>query len=182
MPRTDSEAHLVSQAEEGKTSAFSELVLRHRQHLVNLVYQMCGDASSAEEAAQEAFIHAWQNLPSYQPHSPLRNWLARIAANRALDRLHRDQHWPSLDNLSLAATDPSPEDIAQERETAATIQRAVLDLPPASRAVLILREYAQLSYQEIAHTLDIPEGTVMSRLSYARNSLRQSLSYLLEDL
>ena len=83
---------------------------------------------------------------------------------------------------ALATLDEEPETRVEREEQAGRVRQAVLSLPPASRAVLVLREYEGLSYQEIADTLDIPIGTVMSRLNYARGRLREALAPWLEEL
>lgn len=156
--------------------AYGELVQRYRQQVVAVVYRMCGDVYLAEEAAQEAFIRAWQHLESYDMQRPFRNWLYRIAINAALDALRRQPPVSALEGQPLAAPAGDPENILEHRERAEAVRQAVLALPPASRAVLVLREYQGLAYQEIADTLHIPVGTVMSRLNYARQALRQSLA------
>jgi RNA polymerase sigma-70 factor (ECF subfamily) len=137
---------------------------------------MCGDVNLAEDAAQEAFIRAWQHLPNYRPRAPFRSWLYRIATNAALDALRRERETVDVDGLSLVSPDEGPEAVVEEEERGEEVRRAVLALPPSSRAVLVLREYERLSYREIAETLGIPMGTVMSRLNYARKRLRESLS------
>jgi len=175
---------------------------------------MCGDANLAEDAAQEAFIRAWQHLPNYEPRfsfnpsatlrtggltatSPatstrggtrggrtgsFRNWVYRIAINGARDLLRRERETVDIDALSLATSDEGPEATVERGERGERVRQEVLALPPASRAVLVLREYEGLSYREIADTLGIPIGTVMSRLNYARNLLRKSLASCLEVL
>lgn len=147
-----------------------------------MVYRMCGDASLAEDAAQEAFIRAWKHLPNYQPRSPFRNWVYRIANNAALDVLRRRRETVDVDEIPIASSSAGPEALLEKEERAARVRQAVLELPEASRAVLVLREYEGLSYKEIADVLGIPIGTVMSRLNYARNQLRKSLAPCLEDL
>jgi RNA polymerase sigma-70 factor (ECF subfamily) len=181
-PSAETELELITQAQQGDRQAFGELVRRHREGVVNVVYRMCGDANLAEDAAQEAFIRAWQHLPGYRPQSPFRNWVYRIATNVALDMLRRERETVDIDALSLAASDEGPEATVEGRERGEQVRQAVLALPPASRAVLVLREYEGLSYREIADMLGIPIGTVMSRLSYARNRLRESLTPYLEVL
>ena len=138
---------------------------------------MCGDVELAEDAAQDAFIQAWLNLSSFHPGTSLRNWLYRIAVNAALDVLRREPKTPFADVESLSMADPlaGPEAIFLKKERAAIVQQAILSLAETSRAVLVLREYCGLSYQEIASTLDIPLGTVMSRLNYARDRLKELL-------
>ena len=175
------ELGLIEQAQRGDRRAFGELVRRHREGTINVVYRMCGDAAVAEEAAQEAFIRAWTNLPKYKPRSPFRNWLYRIATNAATDALRRRKETVDLDSVDVANTDRGPEALAEAHELGERVKQAVLDLPPASRAVIVLREYEDLSYKEIADTLGIPIGTVMSRLNYARGLLRQTLTPYMEE-
>jgi RNA polymerase sigma-70 factor (ECF subfamily) len=138
---------------------------------------MCGDVQLAEDAAQETFLRAWQNLPSYRPQTPLRSWLYRIAVNAGTDMLRREKRIlpDDIEDLGLPDGRPSPESLVSHRERTIMVQEAILSLPEASRAVLVLREYEGMSYQEISSTLDIPVGTVMSRLNYARKTLRAKL-------
>jgi len=182
QPAAETELELITQAQQGDRRAFGELVRCHREGVVNVVYRLCGDANLAEDAAQEAFIRAWQHLPGYRPRSPFRNWVYRIATNVALDSLRRERETVDIDALSLVTPDAGPEATLEGKERGERVRQAVLALPSASRAVLVLREYEGLSYQEIADTLDIPMGTVMSRLNYARNRLRESLAPYLEVL
>ncbi len=147
-----------------------------------MVYRMCGDANLAEDAAQEAFIRAWQHLPNYRPRSPFRNWLYRIATNAARDALRRERETVDVDQVPLVALDAGPEETVERTERGERVRQAVLALPTASRTVLVLREYEGLSYREIADTLSIPIGTVMSRLNYARKQLRELLAPYMEAL
>lgn len=176
----ETELEWIAQAQAGDRQAFAELVYRYRAGVINVVYRMCGDADLAEDAAQEAFIRAWQHLPRYQPRSPFRNWLYRIATNSALDVLRREWDTADIEAVPLAASRSNPEVAVERNERAEQVRQAVLGLSPASRAVLTLREYEGLSYKEIADTLDIPLGTVMSRLNYARATLREMLRVYLE--
>jgi RNA polymerase sigma-70 factor, ECF subfamily len=174
---TVSETELVHRAKNGERNAFSELVCIHAQGVMNVVYRMCGDAQIAEDAAQETFIQAWLHLASYRPRTSLRNWLYRIAVNAATDMLRKEKRiLPNpLEDLPLKDPQLGPEALFSQEERTALVQKAVLSLPDACRAVLVLREYEGLSYQGIADTLNIPMGTVMSRLSYARKLLREKL-------
>lgn len=171
------EAELVTRAQNGDRNAFSELVRIHAQGVLNVIYRMCGDMQIAEDAAQETFIQAWLRLSSFRPRTSLRNWLYRIAVNTAIDMLRKEKRIlpNAVEDLSLTDSGPSPEALAANSERTEMVQQAVLALPEASRAVLVLREYEGLSYQEIADALDIPVGTVMSRLNYARKLLREKL-------
>lgn len=172
-----SETELVNRAQNGDRNAFSELVRNHAQGVLNVIYRMCGDAHIAEDAAQETFIRAWLHLSTYRPQTSLRNWLYRIAVNAATDLLRKEKHIlpNSLEDLQLTDGQPGPESLTSQKERIVLVQKAVLALPEASRAVLVLREYEGLSYQEISSTLEIPIGTVMSRLNYARKLLKEKL-------
>jgi RNA polymerase sigma-70 factor (ECF subfamily) len=171
------ETELVFRAKNGERDAFSDLVCLHAQGVRNVIYRMCGNAHIAEDAAQETFIQAWLHLPSFRPQTSLRNWLYRIAVNAAMDMLRKEKRIlpGALEDLNLSDPQPGPEVVAFQEERTALIQKAILSLPEACRAVLVLREYEGFSYQEIAEALEIPMGTVMSRLNYARKLLREKL-------
>lgn len=171
------ETSLIEQAQNGDRSAYGELVRCHYTGVVNVVYRLCGDTGLAEDMAQEAFLKAWNNLSSFRLGSSLRNWLYRIAVNATLDVLRRrSEETLEEERMEMQADQtPGPEAAVIAREQTAFLQQAMKSLPEAARSVLVLREYGELSYQEIAAVLDIPVGTVMSRLNYARNRLRELL-------
>ncbi len=171
---------LIEQAQKGDREAFSELVCRHREGMINVVYRMCGDPGLAEDSAQVAFIRAWEHLPSFVLRTTFKSWLYRIAVNAAIDSLRHDRPSLALDDLQLASSDEKAETVYERQERVRQVRKAVLSLPEACRAVLILREYEELSYQEIAETLEIPIGTVMSRLAYARKLLLERINLMLE--
>lgn len=179
------ELDLIAAAQRGNALAYGELVCRHRDGVVRVVCRMCGDPELAEEAAQEAFLRAWQRLESYKPQHPFRAWVYRIAINAALDVLRAEKPTTGLETveergLPAQGMGANPEKAVEQRQRAERVQQAIDGLTPASRSVLVLREYGGLSYTEIADTLSIPIGTVMSRLNSARGQLRQSLAGLLE--
>lgn len=171
------ETELVTRARHGDRNAFSELVRIHAQGVMNVIYRFCGDMQVAEDATQETFIQAWLHLSSYRPQTKFRNWLYRIAVNAATDMLRKEKRIlpKALEDLPLSDPGPGPEALFTEQERATLVQRAILSLPEASRAVLVLREYEGMSYHEIAEALDIPVGTVMSRLNYGRKLLKDKL-------
>lgn len=177
MPAASHEEILVTRAQQGDRGAFGELVGIHYTGVIQVVYHLCGNAQVAQDAAQETFLRAWQRLPAYRHQGTLRSWLYRIAVNAALDMLRRESKLVAehVDDLPLADENPGPEAALVAGERAALVQQAINALPSASRTVLVLREYQGMSYQEIATTLDIPVGTVMSRLNYARSQLRARL-------
>ena len=176
IPGTDSEAALIERAQQGDRSAYGELVRSHYPGVIQVIYRMCGDAELAQDAAQDAFLRAWQSLARFRPGSSYRNWLYRIAVNAALDSLRRQRRTIDADLESLPIADPQngPEDELLQRERTTLVRKAILSLSEASRAALVLREYGGLSYAEIALALDIPLGTVMSRLSFARKQLKEA--------
>ncbi len=171
------ETELVTRAQSGDRNAFNELVRTHAQGVMNVVYRMCGDAQIAEDAAQETFIQAWIHLTSYRPGTSLRSWLYRIAVNAATDMLRKEKRIlpNALEDLPLQDPQLGPEALFSQAERTALVQKAILSLPEASRVVLVMREYEGMSYHEIAESLRIPLGTVMSRLNYARKTLRDKL-------
>jgi RNA polymerase sigma-70 factor (ECF subfamily) len=169
------EARLIRDSVAGDESAFAELVRRHRSFVLALVYRLCGDASQADDIAQDTFLRAWQALPRFRGQAALRTWLYRIASNVAIEQMRHAKPTVDIESVPLAAPD-APEDCALRTEQCRAVRDAVLQLPLHSRLVLILREYEGLSYKEIASTLDIPIGTVMSRLSYARQRLQRDLA------
>lgn len=177
MPAASHEEMLVTRAQLGDRGAFGELVCMHSTGVIQVVYHLCGNAQVAEDAAQETFLRAWQHLAEYRSQGTMRSWLYRIAINAALDMLRREAKLSpeDLDDLQLPDSKPGPEAALITSERTILVRQAVNSLPPACRVVLVLREYERLSYQEIAAALDIPMGTVMSRLNYARSQLRARL-------
>ena len=181
---TEDETALIEQAQHGDRNAFGELACRYYPGVVRVVYRLCGDTGLAEDMAQEAFLRGWINLPAFRPQSSLRNWLYRIAVNATLDVLRRKSEDTLEDEAVQMYPDQAagPETILMEKERVALLQQAMRALPEAARSVLVLREYGDMSYQEIASVLDVPIGTVMSRLNYARNRLRELLDGKLAQL
>jgi RNA polymerase sigma-70 factor (ECF subfamily) len=174
-----SEDRLIELARSGDREAYGALVNRHYAGIIQVVYRMCGERQIAEDAAQEAFIRAWLKLATFRPEASFRNWLYQIALHAALDVLRRAKSQVTLDaEEPTLLADPAlgPEAVVLARERAERVQTAIQSLPEAARAVLVLREYSGLSYQEISDVLDIPTGTVMSRLNYAREKLRKILT------
>jgi len=177
------ETDLLTQAQQGDRAAFGELVCRYHSRVINIVYRLCADASLAEDAAQVAFLNAWQRLAQFRPtaaQGSFRNWLYRIAVNAALDILRREKVQVNIEQMPLAAPGAGLDASLEQQELIRQVRQAIIALPEASRVVLVLKEYEGLSYREIAETLEIPLGTVMSRLNYARNQLAMRLRSVME--
>ena len=171
------ETDLIQQAQAGDTWAFGELVRHHYGPVVNVAYRICGERTLAEDMAQETFLRAWTNLNSFRLTGSMKNWLYRIAVNVTLDTLRRKSEMSMDDEVVQMIQDPMPDPEISliQKERAENLQDMLRALPLATRNVLVLREYGELSYHEIAAILDIPIGTVMSRLNYARTRLRDLL-------
>ena len=178
------EQQWIDDARRGDQEAFEQLVRRYEKRVFALTSRMCRNPADAEEAAQEAFLSAWQGLAFFRGDSSFSTWLYRLASNACVDLLrresrHRTAAGLSLDDeeLNLDVPDParSPQDEAERRELREKIERGLASLSPEHREVLVLREIHQLSYDEIAETLDLDVGTVKSRISRGRKQLRKIL-------
>lgn len=175
--------HQLQAAQKGDMSAFGELVERYHRLVVHVAYRICSDADLADDVAQDTFLQAWQRLAEFQPqrNTSLQAWLCRIAHNRTVDILRQSRPQAELGSW-LPARTPLPDTLAEQNETAIEIQAAIMLLPEKSRTALILREYEDLSYAEIAEVLEIPIGTVMSRLYNARKRLVEELTPLMLEI
>lgn len=174
------ERMLLAAAQAGDTAAFKSIVDRYHSTVVGLAYGLIGDPAAAEDVAQETFVRAWRHLPRFEPRrrGSLKAWLCRIAHNRAMDLARRARPVELPEQLSDPG--PSPFESASSNETGRLVREAVLRLPGHCRGALVLREYQGLTYREIADVLDIPIGTVMSRLHDARRRLAADLAPLME--
>jgi RNA polymerase sigma-70 factor (ECF subfamily) len=174
----------IDAARQGDQEAFGRLVRRYEKRVLALTLRMCKNPADGEEAAQEAFLAAWQGLRFFRGESSFSTWLYRLASNACVDLLRRESRHkaaagPSLNdedfNLDLADDTPSPHALAERAELRDQIEAGLSTLPPDYRQVLVLREMHQLSYDEIAQTLDLDLGTVKSRISRGRKQLRKFL-------
>lgn len=171
----DHEQDWIARAQAGDKAAYGQLVQRYQRLVVSVAYHHGLDLVEAEDAAQETFVKAWLALPRYRESiGSLRAWLCRIAINTAQDAHRRERPVQELDE-QIMDSDNNPVEQAETKATATAVRHALDQLPTASRAALVLREYEGLSYAEIAAALGIPLGTVMSRLSFARTRLRELL-------
>ena len=175
------DTELVLQARSGVAEAREELARRYRQPAYLLGLQLTGNREDALDVAQEALLRFFATLERFQAERPVRPYLLRIVRNLAMDlwRRRRTRRAESLDAGELprqiADTRPGPEEASRRAELRRRVWRGVSQLAPAKREILVLRDYHDLAYAEIAQVLGIPIGTVMSRLHAARKALRELL-------
>ena len=177
------DAVLVRKAQQGDMDAFESLVRKYQQRVYALCRRLTGAHQSADDLAQETFIKAYFALERFDTAWPLYPWLRKIALNAGLNYLKVRGRERSLEDGSLgdrrtptAARDDDPEERLEQAEFQARLDWAVESLPPDQKSVFVLRFHENLSYEEISRTLDLPIGTVMSRLNRARQKLKDLLA------
>lgn len=187
-PGADPDAELVSRWRAGDAGAFEILVRRHEQRVFRVLLRMLGTREEAEDVAQETFLSLHRHGHRFRGESRFSTFLYRVAVNAALNRKR------SLSRTRARAEDVAqrhavgqelpwqprdPEDAAAGAETQLAVQRALMELPAALRTSVVLYDLEGLSYSEIARILELPEGTVKSRIHRARQGLRELLQRLL---
>jgi RNA polymerase sigma-70 factor (ECF subfamily) len=181
-----SDWELVQKCQAGEMDAFQELVSRYHQKIYVVLAGLLRNREDALEVAQEAFFRAYRKIKSFQGGSSFYTWLYRIAVNMAIDSQRRQKRNPldfreTMDGLfeeqNEVARDPFSD--VHDRELREKLLSAINDLTPEHRAVIILRAVEGLSYKDIGEILGCSEGTVMSRLHYARKRLQEKLSAFL---
>ena len=175
---------LVERALAGDGDAFGEVVRRWERKIYALAYGITGSVEEARDATQETFIAAYRNLARFRGEAQVSSWLHRIAVNQCITRQRRAK---VRGETSLEAeeedggaqfaslTDASPAEWAEDKERSEAVRRAVNSLPPELRSVVVMKEFEDLTFQEIADTLGVPLSTVKSRLYTALKQLRMRL-------
>ncbi len=166
----------VMRARRGDESAFSQLVEAYQRPVFNLCYRMLGDAVEAEDAAQETFIRAYTRLASYDPNRKFSSWMLAIASHYCIDRLRQRRMglvaWDELPPGNwLSDAQAKPEEVVLDREVQRQVRDLLNSLPPDYRAVVALRYWHELSYEEIADTLHTTVPAIKSRLFRARQMM-----------
>jgi RNA polymerase sigma-70 factor, ECF subfamily len=177
------DALLVRKAQQGDMDAFESLVRRYQHRVYALCRRLTGAHQSADDLAQETFVKAYFALGRFDVQWPFYPWLRRIAVNAGLNYLKARRRERPLEEGSLggrrapaAARGDDPEERLERAEFRARLDHAVESLPADQRGVFVLRFHESMSYEEISRTLDLPLGTVMSRLNRARQKLKELLA------
>lgn len=176
---------LIAECLAGRTPAFGELIRRHQDRLFNAVLRVVDNNEDAADVVQEAFLNAYQSLNSFKGDSEFFTWLYRIAFNAAISLRRKRKAIVSIDGLpedkSVDPVDPSeysqPGTALERLEEDAQLASALRRLSPEHRAILVLKDLEGQKYEDIAAVLDVPIGTVRSRLHRARMELRELLEH-----
>lgn len=175
------DAECVRRVQEGDTDSFEILVRRHEKAVFNLIYRLLGNYDDAAEIAQEVFLSAFKSIHQFRGEANFSTWLYRIGLNHASTRRKslqssQQRHIP-LDGTEViadAAVDPVKN--VEHKEIQQRVQQALNNLDPEDARIILLRDLQDVPYEDVAEILDIPVGTVKSRLHRARQALKISLA------
>jgi RNA polymerase sigma-70 factor (ECF subfamily) len=187
------EAELVNKSRLGDTRAFDQLITIHRNRVYMIANHILRNNEEALDVSQETFLRAWKNLSRFDGSASLGGWLSRIATNASIDLIRRRQAHPQTEfeavpmaidaaSRTTPSRPPKPGESLDRSHMRERFQMALGTLSDEHRAVIVLKEVEDLSYQEIADTVGCSIGTVMSRLFYARKKLQNELRDLYEEL
>ncbi|WP_188456742.1 RNA polymerase sigma factor SigW [Virgibacillus oceani] len=179
----------IKQVKKGDQAAFEDVVAFYQNKIYQHCYRMLGNVHEAEDIAQEAFVRAYVNIHSYDDKRKFSTWLYRIATNLTIDRIRKrkpDYYLDAeikgadgLDMYSQLETDsPLPEEEVESLELKSYIHHEISELPPKYRTIIILRYLEDFSLKEISDILDIPLGTVKTRIHRGREALRKKLRHV----
>lgn len=183
---------LAQQSLEGNQQAFELLVKRYSGPLFNFIFRFLGDYDAASDILQQVMVQLYISLPKLRTGEPLKAWLFQVARNRCLDELRRKHaiHFSELeksvdDDEQLALADmpdisPLPEEVAERHDLQQILLKAIQELPPKFRAVVLLRYASQLSYAEIGRVLNMPEATAKTYFQRVKPLLRNALASQLQ--
>jgi len=186
------ERSLIERCKRGDLGAFNDLVRRYEKQVYNFAYRLTNNYDDANDVAQEAFLRAFNAIGSFRGDASFSTWLFRITTNVFLDDRKKARAHPQtsldeymeLDESSVARqvedTAPGPQALTEEAERTKILGDAITSLPDYQRAMVVLYHTQQKSYEEIAEMMDLPIGTVKSRLNRARLALKEKLSPLRE--
>lgn len=191
--RTEEDAEdvrLMGLVSAGDAVAFEQLVERHQRLVIGTVGRMLGNNSDAEDIAQQVFVRVWKSAKRYVPRAKFTTWLLKITRNLVFNELRRRSRHPQIPLQAESEEEErpirdehavAPDASLLEQELQKAIDAAIANLPETQRLAVILRRYEELSYEEIAETLDQSVSAVKSLLFRARTELRESLSRYLSS-
>ncbi len=179
----------ITQVLKGDQDAYAEVVEIYKDKIFQICYRMLGNRHEAEDIAQEAFLRAYVNINSFNINLKFSSWLYRIATNLCIDRIRKkkpdyylDAEVAGTDGLTMYSQIPAetrlPEEDVESLELRETIQKEISKLPEKYRTVIVLKYIEELSLNEISEILDIPLGTVKTRIHRGREALRKQLRYV----
>lgn len=192
-PRTGSDDHddaLVRRVQQGDKEAYNLLVIRYQHRVIELAYRYAGNQADARDIAQEALVRAYRGIAAFRGESSFYTWLYRIVVNTARNYLEINRRFRgslSLDAQELSGQDDgqmlifsdTPDQLLETDELQAVIMKAMAELPADQRQAITLREIEGMSYEDIARTMNIPLGTVRSRIFRARRYIEEQMRELL---
>lgn len=194
---TDEDIEFVLACQKGDTEAFEVLVERHQKKMLNIAYRMMGDYNEACDVTQETFLAAYKSIKKFKAEARFSTWLYRIVINYSKNRLKQLRNIGQREGVSIddsgeikiegalcqsPANDTNPCSQMEHRERETQVQKCITSLDEEYREVLVLRDIQGFSYEEIRDILKIPDGTVKSILSRARNALKDCLVKVIGDL
>jgi RNA polymerase sigma-70 factor (ECF subfamily) len=190
-----SEVDLVKRCQAGNSEAFDELVTRYRTRVFGMIYNMVHSEQDAWDLAQDSFVKAWKSMGRFRGQSSFYTWIYRIVMNVTIDWLRKKQVKSGTefdDSIQLKEVEPGsrtvpqaealPSEHMEQTEIRGEIDKAIAQLSPEHRAVILMKEIEGMQYHEIAEALGCSIGTVMSRLFYARKKLQNLLKDCYENI
>jgi len=179
---SDPDQDLVERSKQGDKTSFGKLVSKHYDMVYAVIFGILRNREEALDVTQDVFFKVFRDIQKFIGQSKFKTWLYRVAANGAIDHYRKRRPLePIEDEADFETKEVSPRESASRREIRELVEEALDLLNPEQRAVFVLREWNELSYEEIAESLQIEIGTVMSRLFYARKKLAQILGIKLKD-
>ena len=171
------DTHDIARIQDGDYQRFGQIVDRYKLKVYAVIYRMVHNRADAEDLTQEAFIHAFKAIDRFDPNRPFAPWLYRIAINLSINFIKKRDRYPTVSTeevtLHSKATRYNPVRQTEQKLLLEEVEKKISQLPDDLKTILILRVNEEMSYDEIAQTLGISRGTVMSRLSRARAKLKE---------
>ena len=188
---TPTDEELIARFQDGDTYAFDQLVRRYKDPLLNFIFRFIGDLNESEDIVQDTFYRVYKNKHYYKEVAKFSTWIYTIAGNLAKTELRKrkrrkifsiNKETQSEKEFELPDPERDPEEEVSSTITEKHIYKAIRNLPPKFRQVIILRDVQGFSYEEISSIINVPLGTVKSRVNRARLRLQEDLSFLLDDV